>query len=371
MKRRTLPRSSASYSTAAIASARSRSRATTPLGLPSGAKPPTPTRAWALRRGRPTVAAPAAAASSRCTTRARVALPADVGHDDARLDVLHGLGGGRGPLLRRSSPRQNRANGPSSRRYRRRASGSAPARLGNDSPQISAPLSDGGWRDALDGETSKPYLFQLAQFVAKERKSKTVYPPPQDTFAALDACKLDDVKIVIVGQDPYHGPGQAHGLCFSIADGADCKFPPSLRNIFVELARDLPGTSLPPKGKGDLTKWAQRGVLLLNSSLTVRRGGANSAKAGWPRSPTRSSDGESAEQGRRLYLVGQAGPRQCANIDRTKHRVIDRRPRPCRTRRRRRRLRAPRASRARTRCWGSSAGGRSTGISREGAAARR
>ena len=143
------------------------------------------------------------------------------------------------------------------------------------------PLQDQGWRDALDGETSKPYLFQLAQFVAKERKSKTVYPPPEHTFAALDACKLDDVKIVIVGQDPYHGPGQAHGLCFSIAYGADCKFPPSLRNIFVELSRDLPGTTLPPKGKGDLTKWAQRGVLLLNSSLTVRRGEANShAKAG-------------------------------------------------------------------------------------------
>ena len=85
--------------------------------------------------------------------------------------------------------------------------------------------------------------------MAKERKSKTVYPPPEHTFAALDACKLDDVKIVIVGQDPYHGPGQAHGFCFSIADGADCKFPPSLRNIFVELSRDLPGTTLTPKGQ--------------------------------------------------------------------------------------------------------------------------
>jgi len=187
------------------------------------------------------------------------------------------------------------------------------------------PLQDPGWRDALDGETSKPYLFQLAQFVAKERKAKTVYPPPEHTFAALDACKLDDVKIVIVGQDPYHGPGQAHGLCFSIADGADCKFPPSLRNIFVELSRDLPGTTLPPKGKGDLTKWAERGVLLLNSSLTVRKGEANShAKAGWHtftdaviRTVNRR------QKGAVFILWGKPARDKCSSINRTRHRVIE------------------------------------------------
>ena len=256
------------------------------------------------------------------------ALPADVGHDDARLDVLHGLGGGRGSLfaaLRASRQRESQRPAvvtplpPPTQRFRVRSSQEQIAHA------FLAPIGDRGWRDALDGETSKPYLFQLAQFVAKERKSKTVYPPPQDTFAALDACKLDDVKIVIVGQDPYHGPGQAHGLCFSIADGADCKFPPSLRNIFVELSRDLPGTTLPPKGKGDLTKWAQRGVLLLNSSLTVRKGEANShAKAGWHtftdaviRTVNRR------QKGAVFVLWGKPARDKCSSINRTRHRVIE------------------------------------------------
>ena len=119
------------------------------------------------------------------------------------------------------------------------------------------PLQDQGWRDALDGETSKPYLFQLAQFVAKERKSKTVYPPQEHTFAALDACKLDDVKIVIVGQDPYHGPGQAHGLAFSCNDGS---IPRSLDNMFKELLADPDsGVSRYPT-TGNLGAWARRGT---------------------------------------------------------------------------------------------------------------
>ena len=256
------------------------------------------------------------------------ALPVDVGHGDARLDAPPGLANGGGRFyaaLRasRTAPRRELVVvtplPPPTQRFRVRSSQEhiAHAFLGQ--------LSDGGWRDALDGEISKPYLFQLAQFVAKERKSKTVYPPPQDTFAALDACKLDDVKIVIVGQDPYHGPGQAHGLCFSIADGADCKFPPSLRNIFVELSRDLPGTTLPPKGKGDLTKWAQRGVLLLNSSLTVRKGEANShAKAGWHtftdaviRTVNRR------QKGAVFILWGKPARDKCSSINRTRHRVIE------------------------------------------------
>ena len=252
------------------------------------------------------------------------ALSADVGHDDAPPGLSNG-GGEYYAALRDSRRQQSQMPvvvTPSS---------TAAQRFGALSSQeetagaFLAPIGDRGWRNALDGETSKPYLFQLAQFVAKERKSKTVYPPPEHTFAALDACKLDDVKIVIVGQDPYHGPGQAHGLCFSIADGADCKFPPSLRNIFVELARDLPGTSLPPKGKGDLTKWAQRGVLLLNSSLTVRRGEANShAKAGWHTftdAVIRAVN--SRRKGAVFILWGKPARDKCANIDRTKHRVIE------------------------------------------------
>ena len=187
------------------------------------------------------------------------------------------------------------------------------------------PLQDEGWRSALDGETSKPYLFQLAQYIAKERKSKTVYPPSESTFAALDACKLEDVKVVIVGQDPYHGPGQAHGLCFSIKDGAACKFPPSLRNMFAELARDIPGTSIPDRPGGDLMKWAQRGVLLLNSSLTVRKGEANShAKSGWHAFTDAVVKAvNKRSKGAVFVLWGTPARDKCATINRTKHRVIE------------------------------------------------
>ncbi|KAH8054299.1 hypothetical protein JL722_9034 [Aureococcus anophagefferens] len=127
-------------------------------------------------------------------------------------------------------------------------------------------------------EASKSYLFALAEFVAKERRAKTVFPPPEHTFAALDACPLSGIKVVVVGQDPYHGPGQAHGLAFSIKDGADCKFPPSLRNILKECGEDV-GAAPPPAATSPS---GRRGVLLLNTSLTVRRGEANShQKKGW------------------------------------------------------------------------------------------
>ena len=134
------------------------------------------------------------------------------------------------------------------------------------------------WKDVLSGEFEKEYFRKLTDFVRGEYKSgKTIYPKPQNIFNAFNLCPLSDVKVVIIGQDPYHEPGQAHGLCFSVNDGVP--FPPSLRNIFVEIQNDL-GKPIP--ATGNLTRWAQQGVLLLNATLTVRAHQAGShQKRGW------------------------------------------------------------------------------------------
>ena len=186
------------------------------------------------------------------------------------------------------------------------------------------PISDAGWRSALEGEASKGYLFALAEFVAKERRTKTVFPPPERTFAALDACPLSGVKVVVVGQDPYHGPGQAHGLAFSVAAGANCKFPPSLRNILKEAADDV-GATMPPAGTGDLSRWAERGVLLLNTALTVRKGEANShQKVGWEKFTDAVVRAVNDRKGPGVVFVlwGKPALTKCATIDRKKHRVV-------------------------------------------------
>ena len=123
------------------------------------------------------------------------------------------------------------------------------------------------WQTALQGEMKKPYFDKLLEFVEKERQIHKVYPPADLVFNALDATPLDQVKVVIVGQDPYHGEGQAHGLSFSVPEGVAA--PPSLKNIFKELKRDL---NIEPPKHGNLQSWANQGVLLLNSTLTVRQG---------------------------------------------------------------------------------------------------
>ena len=142
-----------------------------------------------------------------------------------------------------------------------------------------------GWAKALEEEVASDRHRQLRAFVEAERNSQEVYPPPGDTLAALRAVDLADVEVVIVGQDPYHGPGQAHGLCFSVSDLSQCVFPPSLRNVLREASKTTeqwPEHPDPAK-RGDLSRWASsQGVLLLNSVLTVRRGAANShAGQGW------------------------------------------------------------------------------------------
>lgn len=121
------------------------------------------------------------------------------------------------------------------------------------------------WKKELEEEFSKPYFAALKEFLVEERKTQTIFPPGKQIFAAFDHTPFDQVKVVIMGQDPYHGPGQANGLCFSVAPGI--KLPPSLKNIYKEIESDL---KFPMGTNGDLSSWARQGVLLLNATLTVR-----------------------------------------------------------------------------------------------------
>jgi len=133
------------------------------------------------------------------------------------------------------------------------------------------------WKERLSGEFEKDYFRQLIGFVKEEYKRTTVYPPGPHIFEAFNACPFNQVKVVILGQDPYHEPGQAHGLCFSVQDGTP--YPPSLVNIFKELETDL-GIQRP--ASGNLLRWASQGVLLLNATLTVRAHQAGSHQnKGW------------------------------------------------------------------------------------------
>ena len=136
---------------------------------------------------------------------------------------------------------------------------------------------DASWKSVLQNEFEKPYFAQLTNFVRNEYKTKKIFPPGNMIFSAFDHCPFDKVKVVIIGQDPYHNDGQAHGLCFSVNTGVD--FPPSLINIFKEIERDL-GKPIPTTG--NLVRWADQGVLLLNATLTVQAHSAGSHQGrGW------------------------------------------------------------------------------------------
>ena len=133
------------------------------------------------------------------------------------------------------------------------------------------------WQEVLQTEFDKPYFENLVGFVKQEYASNTIFPPAGQIFNAFNTCPFNNVKVVILGQDPYHGPGQAHGLCFSVNDGI--QFPPSLQNIFKEITSDL---GIPVPKTGNLTRWAEQGVLLLNATLTVRASQAGSHQGkGW------------------------------------------------------------------------------------------
>ena len=176
------------------------------------------------------------------------------------------------------------------------------------------------WHDVLAEEKQQPYFLNTLQTVASERQSGvTIYPPQKDVFNAFRFTELGDVKVVILGQDPYHGPGQAHGLCFSVNDGIP--FPPSLVNIFKEIKDDI-GTDIP--ATGNLTRWAQQGILLLNATLTVRAHQAGSHQnRGWE-TFTDAVIRLLAEQREHLVFIlwGAYAQRKGAFIDRSRHLVL-------------------------------------------------
>ena len=175
------------------------------------------------------------------------------------------------------------------------------------------------WKQKLTPEFEKDYFIKLTEFVRAEYASKTIYPPAKLIFNAFDRCPFDDVKVVIIGQDPYHGPGQAHGLCFSVAEGIPN--PPSLQNIFKEIMSDL-GKPMP--ANGDLTRWARQGVLLLNATLTVQAHQAGShQRKGWEEF-TDAAIRLLAEEREHLVFIlwGAYAQKKGAFIDRSKHLVL-------------------------------------------------
>ncbi|KAK3796498.1 hypothetical protein RRG08_003218 [Elysia crispata] len=176
------------------------------------------------------------------------------------------------------------------------------------------------WLRALEPEFSKNYFSQLSQFLASERKNTTVYPPADQVFTWTRACDIRSVKVVILGQDPYHGPGQAHGLCFSVLPGI--RPPPSLENMFKELQSDIKGFKHP--GHGNLIGWANQGVLLLNACLTVRAGQANShAGKGWEKLSDAVIQWLNANlHGVVFMLWGAYAQKKGACINKKKHHVL-------------------------------------------------
>ncbi|KAM4616495.1 uracil-DNA glycosylase [Polymixia lowei] len=176
------------------------------------------------------------------------------------------------------------------------------------------------WRNGLSTEFGKPYFKQLMSFVSDERKRHTVYPPVEHVFTWTQTCDIRDVKVVILGQDPYHGPNQAHGLCFSVQRPVSP--PPSLVNMYKELASDIEGFEHP--GHGDLTGWAQQGVLLLNAVLTVRAHQANSHKdKGWETFTDAVVQWLSTNlEGLVFMLWGSYAQKKGAAINRKRHHIL-------------------------------------------------
>lgn len=175
------------------------------------------------------------------------------------------------------------------------------------------------WKAELTSEFQQPYFKELIAFVKAEYNQTTVYPAGKDIFRAFDVCPFDQVKVVILGQDPYHGPGQANGLCFSVTSGL--RFPPSLLNIFKEIQTDL-GKKIPTSG--DLTHWADQGVLLLNATLTVRAGNPGShQEKGWETFTDAVIARLSTQKSNLVFLLwGAYAQKKGAIIDRQKHLVL-------------------------------------------------
>ena len=175
------------------------------------------------------------------------------------------------------------------------------------------------WREALASEFSAPYFSALTEFVRAEYAVGTCYPPAGEIFAAFDRCPFSEVKVVLLGQDPYHGAGQAEGRCFSVRDGVPP--PPSLQNIFKELHDDL---GVPVPTSGSLRRWADQGVLLLNATLTVRAGAAGSHQGrGWETFTDAAIRALSSQREHLVFLLwGAYAGRKAALIDRSRHCIL-------------------------------------------------
>lgn len=179
---------------------------------------------------------------------------------------------------------------------------------------------DNSWKEALKEEFTKEYFVRLTDFVRNEYKGATpIYPPARLIFNAFDHCPFNDVKVVILGQDPYHGAGQANGLCFSVNKGVP--FPPSLNNIFKEIESDT-GTPVPQDG--DLTRWSDQGVLLLNATLTVRASQAGShQKRGWEEFTDAAIRELATKRDNIVFILwGSYAQKKGAFIDRSRHLVL-------------------------------------------------
>jgi len=175
------------------------------------------------------------------------------------------------------------------------------------------------WKSVLSQEFDKPYFNQLTGFVNEEYKSEKCYPPGQQIYSAFDHCHFDDLKVVIIGQDPYHGQGQANGLCFSVGDGI--AHPPSLRNIFKELEQDL---DLSYPTSGNLESWAKQGVLLLNATLTVQENMAGSHQGkGWETFTDAVIEQVSSKKEDIVFLFwGGYAKKKGNKVDKSKHHIL-------------------------------------------------
>ncbi len=176
------------------------------------------------------------------------------------------------------------------------------------------------WKPILKNEFSKPYFIKLTNYVKEEYKNQIIYPPGNEIFNAFNLCPFDDVKVVILGQDPYHGTGQAHGLCFSVKE--NIKPPPSLMNIFKEIKSDI-GSDYPENG--NLERWANQGILLLNATLTVRAGNAGSHQnKGWETFTDSVINAVSDQKNEIVFLLwGAYAQKKGQIINKTKHHVLE------------------------------------------------
>lgn len=179
---------------------------------------------------------------------------------------------------------------------------------------------ENSWKSRLEGEFGKEYFLKLSDFVKEEYRTKTIYPPGSLIFNAFNLCSFDKVKAVIIGQDPYHGPRQAHGLCFSVREGID--FPPSLKNIYKEIESDL-GYKISPTG--NLERWAAQGVLLLNATLTVRAHQAGShQKKGWEDFTDAVINTLNLEKNNLVFFLwGAYAQKKGESIDRSRHLLLE------------------------------------------------